>query len=250
MIATLPRPPAQGPYSGPLMPVASPKLSSSIGRKLLVALTGVMLLGFLIAHLAGNLQVFLGQEAINAYAAGLRELGPLLWVARIGLIFVAVVHVVLTVQIAAENRVARPVRYRATGRIQTTLQSRSMTLTGLMLLAFVVFHLAHLTWGLTHPEQHALKDALGRPDVYSMMVLGFRQPAVAGTYLVAMVLLGLHLMHGLSSVWQTLGVDSPRWNGLLLATGPVLGTLITAGYLAIPAAVYAGFIALPPGVQG
>jgi succinate dehydrogenase / fumarate reductase cytochrome b subunit len=232
-----------------LSPSASP-LRSSIGRKLAVAVTGVMLLGFLIAHLAGNLQIFRGREAINAYAAGLRHLGPLLWVARIGLIVVALVHVALTVQLAAENRVARPVRYRATGRIQTTLQARSMTLTGLMVLAFVGFHLAHLTWGLLNPAQARLLDPEGRPDVFSMMVLGFQQPAIAGTYMLAMVLLGLHLIHGLNSVWQTLGINHPRWNGLLAGTGPLLGTLIVGGYLAIPAAVLAGLIRLPPGVTG
>jgi succinate dehydrogenase / fumarate reductase cytochrome b subunit len=230
------------------MTTARPKLSSSLGAKLVVAITGVMLLGFLVAHLVGNLQIFLGRDAINGYAVGLRELGPVLWIARVGLIFVAIVHVALTVQMAATNRLARPVRYRATGRIQTTLQARTMTLTGLMILAFVGFHLAHLTWGLTHPEHARLRDPEGRPDVYSMMVLGFQQPAISATYLIAIVLLGLHLMHGLSSVWQTLGINSPRWEATIAATGPVLGTLIVGGYLAIPAAVLAGIIRLPPGV--
>jgi succinate dehydrogenase / fumarate reductase cytochrome b subunit len=228
---------------------ASP-LRSSIGRKLAVAATGIALLGFLLVHLAGNLQIFLGRDAINAYAVNLRKLGALLWIARVGLVVLAIVHVALSVQIAAENRVARPVRYRAAGRIQTTPQARSMTLTGLLVLSFVGFHLAHLTWGLTHPAHARLLDPEGRPDVYSMMVLGFQQPAVAGTYMLAMVLLGLHLLHGLNSIWQTLGINHPRWNVLLAGTGPLLGTLIAGGYLAIPAAVLAGIIRLPPGVTG
>ena len=232
------------------MPATATPLRSSIGRKLIVAVTGILLLGFLIAHLAGNLQIFLGRDAINAYAVKLRELGPLLWIARVGLIVIALAHVVLTIQLAAENRVARPVRYRASGQVQTTLPARSMTLTGLMLLAFVIFHLAHFTWRLTHPEYSLLRDPEGRLDVYSMMVLGFQQPALSALYMVAMLLLGLHLIHGLNSVWQTLGLNHPRWNPVLLAAGPLLGTLIAGGYMAMPAAVLAGIIRLPPAVAG
>jgi succinate dehydrogenase / fumarate reductase cytochrome b subunit len=240
-----------GAFRSPSPPLRSPAtpLRSSIGRKLVVAVTGVLLLGFLIAHLAGNLQIFLGRDAINGYAVKLRQLGPLLWILRVGLLVAALAHVVLSVQLAVENRVARPVRYRRSGRVQTTLPARSMTLTGLMVLAFVLFHLAHFTWRLTHPEYSRLLDPEGRLDVYSMMVLGFQQRAIAGTYMLAMLLLGLHLIHGLNSIWQTFGFNHPRWNGLLLATGPLLGTLITGGYMAIPAAVLAGIIRLPPGVN-
>jgi len=214
--------------SPPVTSISAAPLRTSIGRKLVVAITGILLLGFLVAHLAGNLQIFLGRDAINGYGVKLHSLGPLLWILRVGLIVTALAHVVLTVQIAAENRVARPVRYRQGGRVQTTLPARSMTLTGLMVLAFVLFHLAHFTWGLTHPQYSHLLDPQSRPDVYSMMVL--------------------HLIHGLNSIWQTLGFNHPRWNGILLATGPLLGVLITGGYMAMPAAVLAGIIRLPPGV--
>jgi len=235
--------------SPPVTSISAAPLRTSIGRKLVVAITGILLLGFLVAHLAGNLQIFLGRDAINGYGVKLHSLGPLLWILRVGLIVTALAHVVLTVQIAAENRVARPVRYRQGGRVQTTLPARSMTLTGLMVLAFVLFHLAHFTWRLTHPEYSRLLDPEGRLDVYSMMVLGFQQRPIAATYMLAMLLLGLHLIHGLNSIWQTFGFNHPRWNGLLLAAGPLLGTLITGGYMAIPAAVLAGIIRLPPGVN-
>jgi succinate dehydrogenase / fumarate reductase cytochrome b subunit len=224
------------------------RLDTSLGRKLVVALTGLALLGFVVAHLLGNLQIFLGQEAINAYAVALAELGPALWVLRFGLIATALVHVILTVQLAAANRGARPVRYRGSGSVQITPAARGMTLTGLLVLAFVGFHLAHFTWGLTHPEHAALRDAAGRRDVYSMMILGFRQPSIAGLYMAAVLLLGLHLVHGVSSVFQTLGFNPPRYNGLLHAIGPVLGTLIALGYVAIPSAVLLGWVTLPPGV--
>lgn len=218
---------------------------SSIGRKMVVALTGLGLIGFVIAHLAGNLQIFLGQQAVNAYAAGLRELGPLLWAARGGLVLIAVVHVVLALQLAAENRAARPVRYGVAGRIQSTGAARSMTVTGLMLLAFVLFHLAHLTWGLTHPELHALRDEAGRPDVYAALVASFRQPLLVTLYVVAMSMLGLHISHATGSVLQSLGCTSPRLCWLRRRAGPLLGTAIALAYIAIPAAVLLGLVAAP-----
>jgi succinate dehydrogenase / fumarate reductase cytochrome b subunit len=223
-------------------------LDTSLGRKLVVALSGLGLLGFVIAHLIGNLQIFLGQEAINAYALGLKQLGPILWVARFGLIATALVHVILSVQLAAANRAARPVRYRGSGNVQITPAARGMLLTGLVVLAFVGYHLAHLTWGLTHPEHYALRDAAGRQDVYSMMILSFRQPLVAGLYMVAVLLLGLHLVHGISSLLQTVGLNHPRYNGLMQAVGPLLGTLIALGYVTIPGAVLLGYLSLPAGV--
>ncbi|MHC5211321.1 MAG: succinate dehydrogenase cytochrome b subunit [Planctomycetota bacterium] len=223
------------------------RLDTSLGRKLVVALTGLGLLGFVLGHLAGNLQIFLGQDAINAYAVTLKELGPLLWVMRFGLIAIALVHVILTLQLAAANRAARPVRYRGSGSVQITPAARGMTLTGLVILAFVAFHLAHLTWGLTHPEHYALRDADGRQDVYSMMVLAFQQPLLSGLYMAAVLLLGLHLVHGISSFFQTLGWDHPRLHVFTQAIGPILGTLIALGYVAIPSAVLLGYVSLPPG---
>ena len=223
-------------------------LGSSIGRKLIVAVTGVLLVGFLLAHLAGNLQVFAGQDRLNAYAEGLRHLGPLLWVARIGLLAIALLHVVLTLQLSAENRAARGSPYAAAGSVQTRASTRSMLLTGLMLLLFVLYHLAHFTWRLVHPEYSQRLDGAGRPDVYSMLVGSFSQPLIAVPYVAAMVLLGLHLSHGVSSFFQTLGWRHPRREKLLARLGPAVGTLIAAGYIAIPLAVQAGVVSLPPGV--
>ena len=223
-------------------------LSSSIGRKLIVAVTGLALVGFLLAHLAGNLQVFRGQDALDSYAEGLRHLGPLLWVARIGLLAVAVTHVALSLQLAAANRAARGSRYAVTHPVQATPAARSMLVTGLMLLLFVVYHLAHFTWGRAHPEFSGRLDPAGRPDVYSMLVGSFGRPWIAAPYVVAMVLLGLHLSHGVSSVFQTLGWRGPRSEKLVARLGPLLGAVVAAGYVAIPLAVQMGVIALPPGV--
>jgi succinate dehydrogenase / fumarate reductase cytochrome b subunit len=224
------------------------RLDTSLGRKLVVALTGLLLLGFVVAHLLGNLQLFLGQEAINAYAVTLKDLGAGLWVLRFGLIATALVHVILSVRLAAANRGARPVRYRAAGSVQISPAARGMLVSGLTVLAFVGYHLAHFTWGLTHPAHYALRDAAGRQDVYSMMILGFQQPLVSGLYMASVLLLGLHLVHGVSSVFQTLGFEHARTHGLLAAVGPVLGTLVALGYVSLPGAVLLGLVSLPPGV--
>jgi succinate dehydrogenase / fumarate reductase cytochrome b subunit len=223
-------------------------LLSSIGRKLIAAITGLGLLGFLLGHLAGNLQMFIGQDAVNAYAVTLKDLGPILLAMRAGILAFALVHIVLTLKIAAENKAARPEAYAAGGRVQSRASTRSMTLTGLVLIAFVLYHLAHFTWGLTHPEHSQLLDATGRHDVYSMVVMGFQQPLIAGLYVVAMVLLGLHLAHAGSSVFQTLGFKHARTCAVMSRVGPVLGVLLAAGYISIPLGVWFGIIALPAGV--
>ena len=226
----------------------SAPLSSSIGRKLVVAVTGVALIGFLVAHVAGNLLVFRGQEALNAYAAGLRDLGPLLWVARLGLLGLALAHVVLALQLAAANRAARGSRYAVVRTVQATNAARSMLVTGLLLLFFVVYHLAHFTWHAAHAEYATRVDAAGRPDVYSMVVASFGEPAIVAPYVAAMVLLGLHLAHGTSSFFQTLGWRHARTEKLVGRIGPLLGAAIAAAYLAIPLGVQMGVVALPPGV--
>jgi succinate dehydrogenase / fumarate reductase cytochrome b subunit len=221
---------------------------SSIGKKLVVALTGLALVGFLLAHLAGNLLVFGGQESFNTYAQTLRDIGPGLWVVRFLLLALAGTHVLLALRLQAENSAARGAPYAVQRRLVASPAARSMLLTGLLVLAFVLYHLAHFTWRVAHPEFAGRLDAAGPDDVYSMVVGSFGQPLIAGLYLVAIVLLGLHLSHGVSSVFQTLGFRHPRWERTLARVGPAFGTLVAAGYLSIPLAVQAGLVTLPPGV--
>ena len=183
--------------------------TSSVGTKWVMALTGFGLLGFVCAHLAGNLLVFKGPDAINAYAKGLKDLGPGLWVLRLGLLGMFAVHVASAARLVALNNRARPVAYANTAPQETTYAARTMWMSGLIVLAFVLFHLAHLTLGLTHADHYALHDAEGRHDVYSMVVLGFQQWPVVAAYVVAQLLLGLHISHGASSAFHTLGVTHP-----------------------------------------
>ncbi len=223
------------------------RLRSSVGRKLIVAVTGVVLLGFVIAHMLGNLQVFLGPEALNGYARKLADLGALLWLARAVLIVAALAHVVLTLQLAAENRAARPVRYAVSASVQGRTSARSMAVTGCMLLLFVLYHLAHFTWGLAHPQFSGHLDAQGRADVYRAVVESFRVPLIAGLYVAAMLLLGLHVWHGASSFFQSLGVNHPRWNPLLRGVGPALAVILVAGNCSMPVAVLLGAVVPVPG---
>jgi len=213
-------------------------LNSSIGGKLIVAITGLGLVGFVIAHLSGNLLIFAGREALAEYAEGLRKFPALLWVARIGLIGMAVLHIGFTIKLNLANKAARPVAYAKKTYRRASLQSRTMVLTGLTLLAYIIYHLLHFTWRTTNPEI----AALGPYEVYDMLIIGFSNPAISLFYIVATALLGMHLSHGISSIFQTLGLNNPKYNKLFKSIGPALGVILALGFISIPVAVMTGFV--------
>jgi succinate dehydrogenase / fumarate reductase cytochrome b subunit len=219
-------------------------LDTTIGAKWLMGITGLGLFGFVIVHMLGNLQVFLGPTALNEYAVALRGLGPLLWLARALILVAFLLHVWAALRLARLNRAARPQPYRAGRRTQANMASRTMTIGGLGLLVFVLYHLAHFTFGVTHPEHFALTDAEGRHDVHAMFVMGFREWPVVLIYIVAMGALLLHLTHGVSSFFQTVGLNHPNWRGFWNALGPVMGLVTFLGNAAMPLAVYAGYLKL------
>ena len=168
---------------------------ASIGRKLVVAATGVLLIAFLFGHMYGNMKVFQGPEALNAYAAWLQG-HPLLWGMRLGLLALFGAHIWLTLRLAQENRAARPMAYRRYRPRASRLTSRYMALSGLLVLAFVVYHLLHFTFGVVDPGSTRVVSPGHQPDVYASVVWSFQNPWIAGSYVVAMVLLGAHLWHG------------------------------------------------------
>ena len=166
---------------------------STVGAKIIMAVTGLGLVGFVLAHMAGNLLIFTGTpDAINAYAQGLKDLGPLLWVARIGLIVFAVLHIASFLRLNARNSAARPQGYAQTKWQQAPVASRYMRLSGIVVFAFIVYHLLHFTAGVVTVDPDGLRlateDALGRHHVYNMVVSGFANPIVSGAYILAMVL--------------------------------------------------------------
>lgn len=212
---------------------------------MIVALSALGLMAFLVGHLAGNLLIFKGPEAINAYAAKLHDLGALLWVPRIGLLVLVGAHVAATLHLAAQNRAARPQEYAVDATLRATRSSRMMVLSGLTILAFVVYHLLHFTVGNLHgfyDADGAYRLADGRQNVYKMMVVGFGVWFNAGFYLLALGLLCSHLSHGVSSVFQTLGVTTPRTRPLFTLAGWAFALLICGGFASIPVAVLAGVL--------
>lgn len=215
--------------------------STSIGDKFVAAVSGAALLTFLLGHMLGNMTVFQGPDVLNAYAAWLQG-HPLLWVIRFGLISIFFVHVAVTVRLTTANRRARPIRYRQAAVRNTSTTSRYMALTGSLVIAFVAFHLAHLTFGTVLPENHALADASQRPDVYTAVIRGFQNPWIAATYVLAIVLLGLHLLHGAASLFQTFGVNHESYTGLLRYGSYLLVAIIVTGYCSIPTLIYLGFL--------
>jgi succinate dehydrogenase cytochrome b subunit len=238
--------------------------SSSIGSKVLVAVTGVLLIAYVILHMTGNVQIFSGQDRLNDYARFLKDLGPVLWALRIGLLIVFVLHVVLAIRLKARSAAARPVGYQYHQNIQASVSSRTMLITGLVILAFVIFHLAHFTFGWVkeveavqaqiingHVQPTGQKvtanylkivDAQGRHDVYSMVIAGFRNPVIAVLYLIAQGFLLLHLSHGASSVFQTFGWNSPRAQPFVKGFGWLVALLVVGGNVAIVVAVWAGWV--------
>lgn len=205
---------------------------------MIVAITGVVLIVFVVGHLLGNLQIFLGPDWVNSYAEHLRSLGPLLWVIRVFLLTIFVLHIFYTISLAVENRRARPVHYRRKDNVKATLASRYMVISGLIVLAFVLYHLAHFTVRVTDPRFLLLKaDPLNRYDVYSMMVYGFQNVYVSAFYIIGLFLLTLHLTHGTSSFFQSLGLNDEKLAPRLATAGRVLAWLIFVGYTSIPVAV-------------
>jgi succinate dehydrogenase / fumarate reductase cytochrome b subunit len=218
-------------------------LHSSIGRKIVVAVTGLILILFVIGHLLGNLQIYFGPEWINAYSQHLRDLGPLLWMIRGFLLLTVILHIYFTIQLAIENRRARPDHYYKKEDVKATWASRHMVVSGLVVAAFIIFHLLHFTGRNFNAHFPFLKaDPLNRYDVYSMMVYGFQNVYVSGFYIVGLFLLTLHLTHGSSSFFQSLGLNNKRLTPRLAFWGRVLAWMLFLGYTSIPISVLLGVV--------
>jgi len=210
---------------------------------MIVAITGIILILFVIGHLLGNLQIFLGPDWINGYSQHLRDLGPLLWLIRAFLLVTVVLHIYFTIQLAIENRRARPKAYIEKEHVKATFASRHMVVSGLVVLAFIIYHLAHFTVRVTDRRFGLLKaDPLGHYDVFSMMVYGFQNYYVSGFYVLGLFLLALHLSHGSSSFFQSLGLNDQKLTPRLAIGGRILAWLLFIGYTSIPIAILLGLI--------
>lgn len=215
---------------------------TTLTSKVAVALSGLGLAGFVVFHMLGNLQVFEGPDALNGYAALLREMPIVLWTARLGLLTVAVVHIALAIQLALRNRRARPVAYAVREYRIASMASRTMALTGGVLLLFIVFHVLHLTVGLVDPSFHDHVDEQGRADVYGKVLHAFHNPLYVALYCASQLVIGMHLSHAVSGSLQTLGFEHAALNRCFKAAGPAVAMFVVLGNLMIILAVFLGLV--------
>jgi len=209
---------------------------STNGKKVVMAITGAIMFLFVIGHLIGNLQIYEGPGPYNAYAKLLRVEPLLLWVVRLILIAAVILHMIASLQLALRKSSARPVGYAKKESIASSYASRTMYWSGPIILAFLIFHLLHLTAGVIEPQ------LFHEGDVYGNVVAGFQIPYISAWYIFSMVLLGLHLRHGVWSMFQSVGFNHPRHTPILKKTAFVFAWAITLGYISIPVAVLAGWV--------
>ena len=208
-----------------------------------MAVTGILLVLFVLGHMVGNLQVFAGRDKLNDYAEFLQGLGVGLWVIRLGLLAVFAAHIVAALKVVQRTKAARPVPYAVRKDQVTTFAARTMLVSGVLVLLFTVYHLLHFTTGTIDPAgAYGLHDEAGRHDVYGMVVAGFSHLPTVCIYVIAQVVLALHLSHGVGSLMQTLGLRSARNQRCAALAGPVLAAVVLVGNLSIPLAVLAGIV--------
>jgi len=227
---------------------------SSIGKKLIVAVTGIVMVLFLAGHLTGNLLIFAGREAFNDYAQFLHEAGhgALIWVARIGLLGALLLHVVATIQLTRQNRAARKEAYEFKTVIQAKKSSLLMIWSGLTVLAFIIFHILHFTVKIAGgfsemiDQDHLTTTGETRHDAYGMVIAGFQNcgvnAAVVAFYIIAMTLLCSHLSHGVASIFQTLGWRSKKSQDLIRKVSLTYSYVIWAGFISVPLSIFFGFV--------
>lgn len=225
------------------MPKVLSLQQSTIGKKAVMAVTGIVLFGYVAVHMLANLKIFIGATSIDSYAEWLREVGSpalgrgyVLWGARAVLLLAVALHIWSAVTLRMVNRAARPVGYRRAQHVESTYASRTMFWGGLLIVAFVVYHILHLTVGSVHPEFH-------EGQVYDNVVTGFRVWPVALFYVAAVIALGFHLYHGVWSFFQTLGWNHPRFNELRRGFATIFALAVSIGFITVPVAVLAGWLA-------
>ena len=206
---------------------------TTVGKKVAMAVSGAIVVGFTIGHFIGNLNIYRGPEALNGYAAFLHSVPPLIWGTRILLLFAFGVHILSAFALWSRNRQARGSRYKQKKDLVTDYAARTMYWTGPILLLYIVYHLLHFTILPTHPG-----------DVYRNVVEGFQNPLVSGVYILGNVALGLHIFHGIYSAFQTLGVNHPRYNKYRRDLAIAISAVITIGNLSFPISVLAGIVTL------
>jgi succinate dehydrogenase / fumarate reductase cytochrome b subunit len=213
-------------------------LQSSVGRKVLMAITGQLMVLFVVVHLLGNSTIFIG--LINAYAEHLHSLGPFVWLFRLIMLALVLIHAFFGIQVTLENKAATPQAYAVKRQLKVTLASSSMIWTGLLLACFIVYHLSHFTARLTPDVAKYANDVPG--NVYGMVVGSFSHGFIAFIYVAAMVALCLHLFHGIQSFFQTMGWNNEKSLPLISTIGRAIAVIFLLGYSSIPVFILAGIL--------
>lgn len=216
---------------------------TAIGKKLVVAVTGAIMVLFLVSHMLANLFAWEGPEKLNGYGELLRLEPALLWGARTVLLTAVILHIVTTVQLVVANRRARSRGYAVKKSQAATWASRTMAVGGLLLAGFILYHILHFTTGTVH---HAIYEQFGHGNVYARVVESFRNPFITGAYVLAMFVLCFHLWHGVKSLGETLGVSHPRYVGWFRRGGPLLAAVLFLGFISVPLGVVFGLIGHHP----
>jgi len=219
---------------------------SSLGKKYIMAVTGFVLLLFVVGHLAGNLQIFLGPEAINRYGHFLQSNPELIWPARLFLLLMIALHIWSAVKLTLENKAARPIGYEEYNPIASSYASRTMLMSGIIIFVFIVYHLLHFTVqvqyiNLTGKNFMDFMDPEKRHDIFTMIVVGFSNGWVSGFYILGMALLCLHLSHGTSSMFQSIGWKNKAYGPFLDRFARIAALMIFVGYSSIPVAILLGY---------
>ncbi len=217
---------------------------SSVGRKIIMAVTGIVLVGFVCVHLLGNSSMFVGADAINAYAQKLHSLGPFVWVFRLVMLVAFALHIAFGIQLTLENKAATPEANVQVKRLKTGFGAETMIVSGLVMLAFVIYHLLHFTVRVTNPEIYVPLGGDGMVDVYFMVVNGFKSVLPVIIYLAGMLFLFLHVSHGFQSLFQTLGLSNDKSLPVTGMVSKLVGFVLLLGYIAIPLSIVFGYIKL------
>lgn len=215
--------------------------SDSIGRKAVMAITGLLMVLFVVGHLLGNLSIFAGPNGLNAYAARLHELAPVVWGTRLVMAGSVLLHLYLAIQLSLENSSAKPEKYAVSNFLRTTFAGRTMIWTGVLIGAFVAYHLLQFTFRVT-PDVVTGVDSANRFDVFTMVVTSLEKTAIAALYVAAMVSLFLHLSHGIQSAFQTLGLANATLLPKYGVAGKVASGIFLIGFGAIPVAILFGIL--------
>jgi succinate dehydrogenase / fumarate reductase cytochrome b subunit len=215
-----------------------------VGRKIVMAVSGAMMVLFVVAHFLGNISLFAGPGGINAYAVKLHELFPVLWTYRLVMITLLSLHVYYGIQLTLENNKAKPGGYAVRKNLRATFAGRNMIWTGSIVGLFLFYHLLQFTFQVFDPGISATRnlDALGRPDVFRMVMLSFRKSLVAAVYIVGVIALGLHLIHGIQGLFQTFGLNNEKTMPVIEKSGTFAAVILLLGYMAIPLVILLGIL--------